>query len=298
MIELIDRIAACLKGGAIGDAIGAHFEGKSTPINFRIPDVLQVTDDTQLTLATCESIIAEKSVCPESIANRFLRWYRERRITGIGSCTLKALTELEAGGHWAIVGATGERAAGNGAAMRIAPLAFVLDPDIDSDRQTIRDVCRITHRHDEAYLGALAIVRSIRYVLAGNRLDMSLFDHLINTLSDCRVRDRFIEVRETAPTIQQYAIKFSTSGYVVDSVAMAVLAVVQPTQFMQTIEQIVSCGGDTDTIASMFGHIYGAAHGCAAVPLQLVERIDEAELLIATAASFGTVVRRINLKGR
>ena len=88
-------------------------------------------------------------------------WFRKRRISGIGASTQKSLTELNAGGHWASVGTSGERSAGNGAAMRISPLAFFLDPNIQTDRTTIRDVCRITHRNDEAYLGALAIVYSI-----------------------------------------------------------------------------------------------------------------------------------------
>jgi ADP-ribosylglycohydrolase len=30
---------------------------------------------------------------------------------------------------------------------------------------------------------------------------------------------------------------------------------------LSTIQQIVQCGGDTDTIASMFGQIFGAAYG-------------------------------------
>lgn len=41
-----------------------------------------------------------------------------------------------------------ERAAGTGAAMRIAPLAFLLDPLDPEQRVTLRDVCRITHHSD------------------------------------------------------------------------------------------------------------------------------------------------------
>ena len=37
--------------------------------------------------------------------------------------------------------------------MRIAPLAFVLDAGDRSHRVIIRDVCRITHHNDEAYVG-------------------------------------------------------------------------------------------------------------------------------------------------
>src|SRR5262245_24138963 len=70
-----------------------------------------------------------------------LRW----AVPGLGSSTLKALRDLSAGAHWALAGARGEYAAGAGAAMRIAPLAFLLDPASADDRVLIRDVARITH---------------------------------------------------------------------------------------------------------------------------------------------------------
>jgi hypothetical protein len=41
----------------------------------------------------------------------------------------------------------------------------VLDPRSDSARRKIRDVARITHRNDEAYAGAVAVVAAIRAVL-------------------------------------------------------------------------------------------------------------------------------------
>jgi ADP-ribosylglycohydrolase len=52
--------------------------------------------------------------------------------------------------------------------MRIAPLAFVVDQGDTQDRRTIRDVCRITHRNDKAYIGALSVVLAIRSVITGN----------------------------------------------------------------------------------------------------------------------------------
>ncbi|MCA9213763.1 MAG: ADP-ribosylglycohydrolase family protein [Planctomycetales bacterium] len=64
-----DRIVGCLLGGALGDAIGAQFEGCPRAPDFEIPSELQITDDTQLTLATCESIVETGAVDPESIAN-------------------------------------------------------------------------------------------------------------------------------------------------------------------------------------------------------------------------------------
>lgn len=285
MLSREDRITGCLLGGALGDAIGSHFEGSVASEAFTLPSDLQVTDDTQLTIATCESIIDSASITPESIANHFVRWFRERRITGVGSSTLKALTELDAGGHWALVGAAGERAAGNGAAMRVAPLAFFLDPDIDSHRQTIRDVCRITHRNDEAYIGALALLRTIRHAISGGELSHDVLTLLVDSLPDSRVRGRLTETRDHSYSITDYAKCFATSGYVVDSVPLAILAATQSRHVLDAIEQLVRLGGDTDTIASMFGQIVGAAYGTQAFPSKTVSQIDVVSLVRETAAN-------------
>jgi ADP-ribosylglycohydrolase len=281
-----DRVAGCLLGGALGDAIGSHFEGQQPPVPFQIPASLHVTDDTQLTIATCESIIEVQSLSAESIAANFVRWFRARRLRGIGASTLKSLIELEAGGHWALVGATGEKSAGSGAAMRIAPLAFILNPDDPRERQTIRDVCRITHRNEEAYVGGLAIVRAIRYVVAGHPCDDQLLIALIDTLPDSCVRDRLIESHEATLSIVEYAKRYSTSGYVVDAVPLAILAAVRSNDCLETIQDIVECGGDTDTIASMYGNIFGAAFGAAALPTDVVQRIDVALAVLEVAKQF------------
>src|SRR5579859_8143076 len=153
--DLVDTILGCIAGGAIGDAVGAQFQGASVSAGTQTLGSLDwhLTDDTQLTLATCEALI-EGRPDPERIAASFLRWFRAGRLTGLGASTLKALRDLQTGAHWALAGRKGERAAGNGAAMRIAPLAFCVDPLADESRRLIRDVSRITHHSDEAYVSA------------------------------------------------------------------------------------------------------------------------------------------------
>src|SRR5882724_10445988 len=194
-MDLTDRIKGCIVGGAIGDAFGSRYEGQQNPSIDLCADSLEISDDTQLTLATCEAIIESRfQIDPSAIASAFVRWFSESRITGIGASTYKALTELAVGGHWALVGNKGERAAGNGAAMRIAPLAFCLDPANAEDRRTIRDVSRITH-NEEAYVGALAIAISIRAAFDGRwNGEPTLLRLVIDCLPDSRVRDRIIEL--------------------------------------------------------------------------------------------------------
>jgi ADP-ribosylglycohydrolase len=123
----------------------------------------QLSDDTQLTLATCGAFCKHSRIDPAAIAATMLEWFQARKVTGIGSATLEAMRRLAAGSPWALAGRKGEMAAGNGAAMRIAPLAFFCDPLDAGDRVVLRDVCRITHHNDEAYAGALAVLLAIRF---------------------------------------------------------------------------------------------------------------------------------------
>ena len=57
IIPIQDRLKGCLVGGTIGDAVGSRYEsdGKVDFVDF--DQSVYITDDTQLTLATCESII-------------------------------------------------------------------------------------------------------------------------------------------------------------------------------------------------------------------------------------------------
>ena len=51
-----DQIRASLIGGSLGDAWGGPYEGRPGPLAAPFPDVGQLSDDTYLTIATCEAI--------------------------------------------------------------------------------------------------------------------------------------------------------------------------------------------------------------------------------------------------
>ena len=275
--QTLDRIRGCLLAGAIGDAMGGPYEGTVGPLTFEDHRNWTISDDTQLTLATCESIIEVRKVSPEHIAKRFAQWFRAQRLTRLGSSTSKALRDLDAGLHWALAGAKGEMSAGNGAAMRIAPLAFHLDPENVKDRQLIRDVCRITHHNEEAYAGALAIVIAIRSLAFDQSTPGTLFHTVVPGLPDSRVRDRLVEIEYVSDnlTVADVGSIFGFSGYVADSVPLAIYSARFIEQFPldEVLRNTIEAGGDTDTIASMTGQIAGAWLGSSGISRELISRL-------------------------
>ena len=118
-------------------------------------------------------------------AERFVGLVSRGATSWLGRRAPEGAARSHSGAHWALPGAKGDRSAGNGAAMRIAPLAFLLDPSIDTAEEDWW-ICRITRSPHEAYVGALAVARrfasSARYagVCSPTSLD----------LRDSQVRDR------------------------------------------------------------------------------------------------------------
>lgn len=280
----------CLLGGAVADAMAFAHEGRE-PGPAPSLRMGRVSDDTQLTLATCEALIeACGEVRPELIGDHFVRWHREHGFVGVGAATAKAIRELSVGGHWALVGRRGEMAAGNGAAIRVAPLAFVLDLSSRRGRQQLRDVSRITHHSDEAYVGALAIALTIQAVLTTWEGRDALFARLQEMLPDTRVRDRLAELGSFTGTIGEAAATFGTSGYVVEAVPLALHAFCEAARsgdFLDMVRELVEAGGDCDSIGSMAGQCFGALRGAGALPSDAVGALDEQ--VAGTSARFSSI---------
>lgn len=271
-MHITDRFKGCIIGGAIGDAWGSAWEfnnqmdDQTTWYWGKKPEQdrsWKLTDDTQLTLATCEILGMHRKIEPAVLAAHFLLYYKQGRLSGVGASTLKALRDLEAGIPWQYAGRIGEYAAGNGAAMRIAPLAFC-----DISREGIYDVCRITHHHTEAYAGALAVVLAIRAIIEEKEVWTALIDHLPDTL----VRDRIIEIERCNSITAAAAL--GNNGYVVNSVPLAIFAATNESDMEQMYIELIKAGGDTDTNASIAGQIRGAQLGIDQIPGALYRKLQ------------------------
>lgn len=282
-IAFKERFEGCILGGVIGDAWGSGYENiiqekedvyylfgkpeKTTP-------VWSITDDTQLTLATIEAIVDSNLdvLDAELLAKKFLEYYKHRNLSGLGASTLKSLRDLEFGMHWSQAGRQGEYAAANGAAMRIAAVAF--NPKIS--KRDIHDYCRITHNNDEAYVGALCVVIAIRKVLNGDwNGHNNLIEIIIDEIPDTKVRDRLSEIMD----IKELSLvgQKGNNGYVVNSVPLAIAAAnkVFEIGLEEMYLQLIDIGGDTDTNCSIAGQIAGTLIGVQNIPTHLIDKLKE-----------------------
>lgn len=281
--NLADKFKGCILGGSIGDAWGSSYENLNKFNDSQIyylgnkPEVEQIwqfTDDTILNLATCE-VLKTGDCTPELLGKKFIEYYNRNEIVGIGSSTLKSITDLKAGFHWTEAGRKGEFAAGNGSAMRVAPFAFY----DNYTRDDIRDFSKLTHNNDEAYTGALAVFLVLKFLIKNESLDRSrIINYLLNELPDTKLRDRIIELNEEYfdRNISDMA-KLGNNGYVVNSIPFALFSAFKLNElgFEKTLSEIISCGGDTDTNASIAGQIMGTILGQQKLPKNLISKLEE-----------------------
>lgn len=290
------RLIGCLVGGAIGDAAGSFYEGRVIRERITLDVLHSITDDTQLTMATCEAIIESGRVLPESIAQKMLAWYNAGKLTGLGASTLKALRDLQVGAHWALSGRSGEYAAGNGAAMRIAPLAFFTHPE--TDRTLIRDVCNITHKNDEAYVGCLAILYALHYIITDMWTDgIGLVELITPQLPDTALRDNLLKLQaDPSIGIAEAASLVGTSGHVIESIPFSIFAAqkIKDSSFEDILAEVIQCGGDTDTNASLAGQMMGAyisMSGFSQDVLNLFARMKDSGYILDTGFKFSKLIR-------
>ncbi|MBC6698561.1 ADP-ribosylglycohydrolase family protein [Hymenobacter puniceus] len=280
---LREKFEACLLAGAIGDAWGSSFEnaphadntptfylgGKPAPIRR-----WAITDDTQLTLATCE-VLAAGPFDPTRLGQQFVSYYQQGRPTGLGASTLQAIRNAEAEMSWTQTGRRGQYAAGNGAAMRIAPFAFYPA----TTRHTIYDACYLTHQNEDAYAGTLAVYLAIRAALdhtwTGHNNLLAL---LLPDLPDTNLTDRLRELSfyPANATIAE-AAQLGNNGHVVNSVPFALFCAtkIRGLGLTRLLQQLIATGGDTDTNASLAGQVAGALAGPTGLPPELLQRLAQ-----------------------
>ena len=266
---LLDRSMGALLGLAVGDALGAPFEGLDRDSYPRVSDYAAGgvhglgaggwTDDTSMAICLAESLLARGGVDERDLLERFLRWYRAGENTcagaavGIGDKPRGTLKAFERSG--CIDAAAAVENAGNGGIMRLAPIAIFFHRSVVEARHWAVRQARVTHT-SQAALGAAELL--------GELLVVGL-----------RTGDREAVLRAAAvhcspATVTDYRGKLrdqiSSAPRALDTLEAALWCLNGAATFEETVVEAINLGGDTDTLGAVAGQLAGAIFGASQIP--------------------------------
>ena len=302
--SLKDRIAGILIGTAVGDAIGLPYEGISRQRAKRLlsgrlrhrllPGRGMVSDDTEHTFMAAQALLDEADDATrfaKKLAWR-LRWWFLRLPAGIGMATIKACLKLWCGfspQH------SGVFSAGNGAAMRAAIFGAVF-ADAQKRATFVAASTRLTHTDPKALMGALAVADIAALLIQRNSAQLPPLNEIIQTLHvhanrqpDEAWREQVEQMRlawqENVSVIDfadRLGLQKGVSGYVYHTVPVAIYAWYRHFgDFQSTLESVIGCGGDTDTVAAIAGALAGAGFGVTGIPQNWRDGICDAPINVA-----------------
>ena len=296
-LTVLDRAVGCLVGLACGDALGGPVEFVDrVEIARRYPSGLrefvgggwlalapgEITDDTQMTLMVAESLANSPGLNPnlDDLAARFVAWLAGGP-KDVGNTTRAAITALAAGTPWSDAGAevarlAGDRAAGNGAVMRCAPVAIRYRNDRARLIQASIDIARITHDDPRCTWSAVAVNQAIAHLLRGGAAS-EIAAAAVEGVPEPTVRAAVL----TAADREVAAIR--AGGFVLDTVAAAVHCFVHGHGFEDTIVAAVALGDDTDTTGAVAGALAGAYYGSDAIPARWRDHVQSGDTLTELA---------------
>ena len=268
---IIGRARAALFGVAVGDALGATTEFMTAAeIRDRygvLREIVgggwlklspgQVTDDTEMTLCVARGIVGSGGWDLGGIADRFARWLAGDP-ADVGATCRRGIVEYMEKGR--LEAPLDEKGAGNGAAMRVAPVALCTLGDEDLLSRLAVGQARITHHHPLSDAACVSVGKMIHRGLLGA------------TPRDLRAAAAELSARHPEFRFERY--DGNSSGYVVDTLRTVYDAFFSTDSFEDCVVKTVNRGGDADTTGSIAGAIAGARYGLAAIPQRWLQALD------------------------
>ena len=290
---ILARAEAAYLGMAIGDALGATVEFMTPREIARQHGIHQtisgggwlklksgqVTDDTTMAWALGDAILArEGRVEAQACAEAFNDWMRAKPVD-IGNTVRRNLIQFRRTGR--VEAEFSEHDAGNGAAMRILPvaLAYLYDSDEELAR-ACHTQAHVTHNNHVSDAACAFLALALKDAVLGSCL-RDVYRNCIKPFVTDWPQFSYRRKRVENP-----------SGYVVDTVQCVLQALMDTGSFNDCLIEVVNRGGDADTTGAIAGMLAGAIYGRAALPDDWVDGLlpevrqrccDQARQLLAGA---------------
>ena len=268
------RATAAYLGLAIGDALGATVEFM-TPREITAQHGVhaslcgggwlrlkpgQVTDDTTMALALGHAILARGEVEALAAARAFDGWMRAKPVD-IGNTVRRGIVHFRFSGVPEVP--PSEHDAGNGAAMRVLPVALAT---LGQPQDCVIDACRaqahITHHNPLSDAATECLALMLQDLLQGAGKNEVLNSRVVPLIAAYPQFEFRLRRRD------------NPSGYVVDTLQAVFQAFFESTDFFGCLVDVVNRGGDADTTGAIAGMLAGACYGPDALPPRWLDSLE------------------------
>lgn len=295
-----NKIKGGLFGLIIGDTLGVPYEfyrADELPpkefIEFEPPngfikahDVKAATwsDDSSQALCLLESLLDKNKFDLYDFADKLIDWLENGRwaidniVFDIGMQTSKSLYSYEKGISPYESGFVEPDGKGNGALMRVLPLALW---HTGTDEQLIEDAhtqCLVTHGHicNQACSALYCLVA--RGLLNEKSFDDS-YNQAVLTLRTIYKNMPDYE-KELEWSIRPDDEMVGTGGgYVIDCLRSTFMILKKATSYEQAVKDAVALGNDTDTTAAVTGGLAGILFGFSSIPQRWIDGLRSKEIV-------------------
>ena len=314
------RFTNAILGLAVADAVGVPYEFLDREEIARDPAVDMTeygthfqpkgtwSDDTSMTLALIDALTkSEGEIDYKRIADNFADWMQKAAFTAhnevfdIGGTCFRAIRrhienpELPA---WEC-GEKSEQACGNGALMRILPLAFWFHCkfgedfiDVPKAREEVCRVTAITHANACSAQANLIYVTFAGQLISG-RDKKAAWDYTKKKIGPVIDADPWLQTaahsyaRLLSDGFLRIPIEeLSGSGYVVHTLESAVWCFMNTQDYRSCVLTAVNLGEDTDTTAAVAGGLAGLYYGEGSIPQQWLDALAKREEICRMCEAF------------
>jgi ADP-ribosyl-[dinitrogen reductase] hydrolase len=269
--QVEERGRAAFLGAAIGDALGATTEFM-TPMEIRTKYGVHkkivgggwlhlkagdVTDDTEMSLCIARAFRDSGGWDLTAIARNFVAWMKSRPID-IGATCAKGIRTFMHTGRLEMP--PNEWDAGNGAVMRMAPVALAALGDERRLAEWSVAQAHLTHHHPMSDAACITVGRMVQQAVAG-----ATMGHLAAIADELVVQ---------FPRFRYRPYPGNSSAYVVDTMQTVFHHFFSSESFSDCLIGVVNQGGDADTTGAIAGMIAGAFYGISSLPRRWIRRLN------------------------
>lgn len=277
-----DRYRGCLLGLACGDAVGATVEFLQRGAFAPVSDMTgggrfdlnpgEWTDDTSMALCLAHSLVHCRGFNPVDQMNRYCNWWNVGYMSSTGECfdignTVSSALRRYLETQDPFSGSIDPSAAGNGALMRLAPIAMFYALDAGKLFKFAAESTRTTH-------GTLEAIECSR--LFGLQLGAALGGgtkaHILDTPYPEPLSKNLAPLAAGAYRVKTED-QVKGSGYSVESLEAALWCFHETDSFEAAILKAANLGDDADTTAAICGQVAGAHYGMSGIPARWLERV-------------------------